>query len=599
MYDYSNDSPVLSVIARGRGLLEGGVELDCIDTGTAFSISGKPFLESTPTGSGRSCKPLRTRKLALPKTYVTRRGAMVLFTAPEDMVVGQACKISEREATPKQHYQMPEEVLARLSTTKTLKQDVLDYDVTKQYHDEASDMELITQPGHFTNVYLDSLQRSTRRSKMEMQDCEIEDIEVAVDMTRDVVMVDEDKLPTDGRDSGIGQSAASSSIPSVVVDSSSEATSRVQSGLSKLHNEDSSVATPATATNDIMNLLKTQITNTAASRDKTSKTKKSKPTLTKPPTSKSPSKKPDISDSRKKTPKKTTKKAPTQKRKSSTTDKNKGTVLQAVELSDEVTKSMNNDTKTDQYSEPVSFLQQQDKVSTSPHKMREASANADRRRAMVEQKRLEKKRLEEERLLKEKENQLLQEQIERQKLELKQQQELMEGLNNDSHQDGQQFKYVTPGQVAQLGELERLQVRQGGLELSADDEALVNKETKSQDELQEMIRRAKELEATYAIEQEEKERRMRIKEEEERKRREKELIAEEARRREMENDLRRHLEEEQKKREEHNRRMNMDLLSFRIGQGISRPWTYSYFQYVPVKDTSKKSTKKKVRTKRK
>ena len=39
MYDYSNDSPVLSVIARGRGLLEGGVELDCIDTGTAFSIS--------------------------------------------------------------------------------------------------------------------------------------------------------------------------------------------------------------------------------------------------------------------------------------------------------------------------------------------------------------------------------------------------------------------------------------------------------------------------------------------------------------------------------------------------------------------------------
>lgn len=39
MYDYSNDSPVLSVIARGRGLLEGGVELECIDTGTAYSIS--------------------------------------------------------------------------------------------------------------------------------------------------------------------------------------------------------------------------------------------------------------------------------------------------------------------------------------------------------------------------------------------------------------------------------------------------------------------------------------------------------------------------------------------------------------------------------
>jgi len=77
------------------------------------------------------------------------------------------------------------------------------------------------------------------------------------------------------------------------------------------------------------------------------------------------------------------------------------------------------------------------------------------------------------------------------------------------------------------------------------------------------------------------------------------LIAEEARRREIENDLRRNLEEEQKKREEHNKRMNMDLLSFRIGQGISRPWTYSYFQYVPVKDTSSKNTKKKVRTKKK
>lgn len=58
-----------------------------------------------------------------------------------------------------------------------------------------------------------------------------------MDMTRDVVMADEDKPPTDGRDSGIGQSAASSSIPSVVVDSSSEANSRVQSGISKSHSE--------------------------------------------------------------------------------------------------------------------------------------------------------------------------------------------------------------------------------------------------------------------------------------------------------------------------------------------------------------------------
>ena len=53
-------------------------------------------------------------------------------------------------------------------------------------------------------------------------------------MAGDAVMTDDDKLPSDGRDSGIGQSAASSSIPSVVIDHlSSGAPSRVQSGLAK------------------------------------------------------------------------------------------------------------------------------------------------------------------------------------------------------------------------------------------------------------------------------------------------------------------------------------------------------------------------------
>lgn len=49
MYDYSSDSPVLSVIARGRGLLEGGVELDCIDTGTTFSLSVSINIHCFPT----------------------------------------------------------------------------------------------------------------------------------------------------------------------------------------------------------------------------------------------------------------------------------------------------------------------------------------------------------------------------------------------------------------------------------------------------------------------------------------------------------------------------------------------------------------------
>ena len=52
------------------------------------------------------------------------------------------------------------------------------------------------------------------------------------DVAGDVVMTDDDKLPADGRDSGIGQSAASSSIPSIVIDHlSSGVPSRVQSGL--------------------------------------------------------------------------------------------------------------------------------------------------------------------------------------------------------------------------------------------------------------------------------------------------------------------------------------------------------------------------------
>ena len=58
----------------------------------------------------------------------------------------------------------------------------------------------------------------------------------------------------------------------------------------------------------------------------------------------------------------------------------------------------------------------------------------------------------------------------------------------------------------------------------------------------------------------------------------------------MENEAKRKIEEQKMKREIHNKRMNMDLLSCRIHQGISRPWTNSYFQYVPVqqKDTDSK-----------
>ena len=59
-------------------------------------------------------------------------------------------------------------------------------------------------------------------------------VDVAMNAAGDEMMIDDDKLPTDGQDSGIRQSAASSSIPSVVVDHlSSGAPSRVMSGLHK------------------------------------------------------------------------------------------------------------------------------------------------------------------------------------------------------------------------------------------------------------------------------------------------------------------------------------------------------------------------------
>ena len=60
-----------------------------------------------------------------------RRGAMVLFTAPEDMVIGQACNITEREAKSRPKYEMPEDIITRMKTTNALKQGALGYNVTK------------------------------------------------------------------------------------------------------------------------------------------------------------------------------------------------------------------------------------------------------------------------------------------------------------------------------------------------------------------------------------------------------------------------------------------------------------------------------------
>lgn len=70
----------------------------------------------------------------------------------------------------------------------------------------------------------------------------------------------------------------------------------------------------------------------------------------------------------------------------------------------------------------------------------------------------------------------------------------------------------------------------------------------------------------------------------------------EAKKLEMENEARRKLEQEKKRRDLHNKTMNMDLLSCRMNQGISRPWTYSYFQYVPVQRKESNSKKRVTKT---
>jgi len=39
------------------------------------------------------------------------RGAMILLTSPEDMVIGQACSLSKRKPNSKPQYQVPKEII--------------------------------------------------------------------------------------------------------------------------------------------------------------------------------------------------------------------------------------------------------------------------------------------------------------------------------------------------------------------------------------------------------------------------------------------------------------------------------------------------------
>ena len=85
----------LSLLARGTGLMGGGVELECFgEDRRAFTLNvnytipctagpirsllqGEPFLKRSKSPEGQYAKPYRKCQLALPKTYVTRRGGPV------------------------------------------------------------------------------------------------------------------------------------------------------------------------------------------------------------------------------------------------------------------------------------------------------------------------------------------------------------------------------------------------------------------------------------------------------------------------------------------------------------------------------------------
>jgi len=172
------------------------------------------------------------------------------------------------------------------------------------------------------------------------------------------------------------------------------------------------------------------------------------------------------------------------------------------------TKATANTTDTTVSTNAYSFISQQDIESSiasrSPHSAIEK--NAEHKRASIE---IKNKQLEEQRLVKEHENVQLQEFLEKQKQEQLQYQQKTDA-NGDvgSYLDTPKIKYpnATPGQVSGLAELERRQVSEKGLELSADDETLSENTIQRDLEVNEMLKRAKEVKAKFSAKLKELER---------------------------------------------------------------------------------------------
>lgn len=194
------------------------------------------------------------------------------------------------------------------------------------------------------------------------------------------------------------------------------------------------------------------------------------------------------------------------------TGKKKGKTHQkkspTVSMTEEVNGLRNlEDTSTTSHS----FVSEQQKSSSAIKSSSKKST--EQKQALVEMKRLEKSHLEEERLFKEQEKSRLRVLLEEERQ--KRLEQLEKSITNNDVDVGSLSKikcpYVTPGQVSGLAALERRRVLEEGLELSAMDEALNEKAVQRDQEADELLRRAKEAEATFAAELKEHERLQRLK----------------------------------------------------------------------------------------
>ena len=197
----------LSSLARGRGLLDGGVEIECFaDDIKTFSLSGQRFIRESNSRGGACAKPYKPHCLILPKTYVTRKGHIVLFTAPEDMVLGQACQLHSREITSSKTVHL-------MKSSQSLVQSALAYRSQKKEIKVKSEAwmkeeEEAGEKGYradLTKLYLNNLQRAAEKAREVPQDnLTVEDMEVVGEI------IAETDRPDSSVDSGLGSCQVSS-----------------------------------------------------------------------------------------------------------------------------------------------------------------------------------------------------------------------------------------------------------------------------------------------------------------------------------------------------------------------------------------------------